>query len=231
MSDDYTALMKPWHHWQEGEKLRPVLALKRRVSKPDQPAGSEDEVSRAFNAALAVLRRDLIARVLAQSPAFFEQLIVDLLLAMGYGGRRRDLARRLGQSGDGGVDGVVEQDELGLDLIYVQAKRYGPSVPVPVSDVRDFVGALEAHHARKGVMVTTSHFTKPARQVVERVPHQISLLDQTRLADLMIRYNIGVTVRQSYQFKAIEPSYFISTGDSESKQPKTSSMRRLLSWL
>jgi len=209
LSKDYDILMQPWH-----EQFEPVGSMQAlpRVSRLTPPARPhEDHVADAFEAAVETLRKDLVARILANSPAFFEQLIVDLLVAMGYGNRRRDVAERLGQSGDGGVDGVVRQDELGLDRIYVQAKRYRTSLAVQAADVRNFVGALEAHHARKGVMVTTSQFTRAARQVAERVPHQISLIDRTALADLMIRHNLGVRVSRSYQFKTVDAAYFVSS--------------------
>lgn len=209
MSKDYSLLMKPWY-----EQFEPAASAAGAVPGKRMPMrvnAHEDEVAGAFEASMQVLRKDLIARILANSPAFFEQLIIDLLVAMGYGNRRRDIAERLGQSGDGGVDGVVRQDELGLDCIYVQAKRYRISAAVQAADVRDFVGALEAHRARKGVMVTTSHFSKAARQVAERVQHQISLIDQTGLAELMLRHNLGVKVSRSYQFKTVDQAYFVTT--------------------
>jgi restriction system protein len=219
--------MQPWH-----EQFGPTGAIRRRPQNPRlivPVCVNEDHVADAFEAAIESLRKDIVARILSNSPAFFEQLIVDLLVAMGYGNRRRDVAKRLGQSGDGGVDGVVRQDELGLDCIYIQAKRYRSSLAVQAADVRDFVGALEAHHARKGVMVTTSQFTKAARQVAERVPHQISLIDRTGLADLMIRHNLGVRVSRSYQFKTVDSAYFVSAcaSGADEHSALTRLMRRL----
>ncbi len=158
----------------------------------------------------------------AQGPEFFEQLVIDVLLAMGYGGRRRDLAARLGRTGDGGVDGVIAQDELGLDLIYLQAKRLRPSTTVPVGDVRDFAGSLDAHHAVKGIFVTTCRFSEPAVSFCEKVTRRVVLIDGPRFAELMIRHNIGVRVKNSYQIKRIDLDYF-SPAASARRSAATSS--------
>lgn len=206
MASEYTTLMRPWF-----ERFVAVPDETRDVQQPpvSTPAAAPvDVVGEVHSQSVAQLRGDIIGRILAQPPAFFEHVIVDLLFAMGYGGRRRDLAQHLGRSGDGGIDGVIEQDQLGLDRIYLQAKRYRPGIAVPVSDVRDFIGALETRHARKGVLVTTSLFTKAARQVAESVRHQVVLIDNIKLADLMIRHNVGVVVHRSFQFKAVDASYF-----------------------
>lgn len=169
---------------------------------------SESQLVTAFQLAQTSLMHDLIGFIHAQTPAFFEDLIIDVLLAMGYGARRRDLACRLGRSGDGGVDGLISQDELGLDQIYLQAKRLKPGAVVPVSDVRDFVGSLDAHHANKGIFVTTGCFSGPAVDVCTQVSRQVSLIDGPKLARLMIRYNIGVAVIETYQIKRVDPGYF-----------------------
>lgn len=165
----------------------------------------------AFRTAQSTLIHELISRIHAQVPAFFEELVIDVLLAIGYGARRRDLTRRLGRTGDGGVDGLIAQDELGLDLIYLQAKRLKPGTVVPVSEVRDFVGSLDAHRASKGVFVTTSHFSPPAIDFCAQVSRRVVLIDGNRLAELMIRHNIGVTVVETYQIKHIAPDYFASS--------------------
>ena len=225
MTCEYASLMRPWYEQflglaQAGCGIQEHSAAE---SKHDY-----DLVGEVHSASLSQLRRDIVDHILAQPPAFFEKLIIDLLFAMGYGDRRRDLAQHLGRSGDGGVDGVIQQDQLGLDLIYLQAKRYRPGVAVPVSDVRDFIGALEAHHARKGVMVTTSSFTKAALEVANRVSHQVVLIDSTKLADLMIRQNVGVVVRRSYQFKTVDPSYFGAAKPQNKKSSGTFDLGRML---
>jgi restriction system protein len=133
-------------------------------------------------------------------------------LAMGYGARRRDLSRHVGKSGDGGIDAIITQDELGLDSIFVQAKRLRPSTTVPVADVRDFAGSLEAMHATKGIFVSTAQFSDPARTFVAALTRRVVLNDGAKLTDLMIRHNLGVTIRQTYLIKDIEPGYFARPG-------------------
>jgi restriction system protein len=150
----------------------------------------------------------LIERVHSFSPSFFERLIVDLLLAMGYGGGRAEMGRSLGKSGDGGIDGVIKEDELGLDVVYVQAKRYAPDNAVPVREVRDFIGSLEGHRASKGVFVTTSTFPASAREFVDRVSKRVILIDGAELARLMIRHNVGVRVKDTYEIKKIDEDFF-----------------------
>lgn len=152
------------------------------------------------------LRRDLIERIHAEPPEFFERLIVELLLAMGYG-CREDLARHLGRSGDGGVDGAVPLDVLGLDVVYIQAKRYRPGSSVPVSAVREFAGSLDGRKARKGVFVTTATFPRSAAAFVSAVPSKIALVDGEALADLLIRYDIGVKLHAIYEVKQIDDGY------------------------
>jgi restriction system protein len=156
----------------------------------------------------AILRDDLLAHIYCQSHQFFERLIVDVLFHMGYGGRRRDMRKCLGKSHDGGIDGVIMADELGLDAIYLQAKRLKLGAAVPVSHVRDFVGSLDAHHASKGVFVSTGHYTAAAKDFIRAVSRRVVLVDGAMLADIMIRHNIGVRVKQTFQFKELEMAYF-----------------------
>jgi restriction system protein len=154
----------------------------------------------------STLAADLLERLKEGSPRFFEQAVIDLLLAMGYGGSRREAARRVGQSGDGGIDGTINEDRLGLDVVYIQAKRWANSVGA--RDVRDFAGSLEERKALKGVFITTSDFTRDARDFVERIGKRIVLIDGERLAGLMIDFNVGVTARETYVIKKIDEDYF-----------------------
>lgn len=170
--------------------------------------GVESDIAHAFSRAQFSLAAELLGWIHAQDPVFFEELVIDVLLAMGYGGRRRDLSRRLGRSGDGGVDGLISMDELGLDLIYLQAKLLKPGSAVPVSDVRDFAGSLDAHHASKGIFVATSHFSVASVSFCQKISRRVVLVDGTKLIELMIRHNVGVRVHQSYQIKRIDPDYF-----------------------
>lgn len=156
----------------------------------------------------ASLASELLSRILAATPAFFEQLIVDLLLAMGYGGSRKGAGRAIGKSGDGGLDGVIDQDQLGLDRIYIQAKRYNPDNPVSEPDIRGFSGSLGANKASKGVFVTTSYFTKPAIDFAERTPHKIVLIDGNELTRMMIRHNVGIRIAETFHIKKIDEETF-----------------------
>lgn len=160
------------------------------------------------NAANAVLHRDLIGRIHAQTPEFFERLVIDVLLAMGYGSDRAEMARCLGRSGDGGIDGIIPLDELGFDSICIQAKRLKPGVPVPIADVRDFAGSLEARRAGKGVFVTTTHFSAGAAEFCAQLVRRVVLIEGNRLAELMIRYGIGVRVQHRFEIRALDGVYF-----------------------
>ena len=152
------------------------------------------------------LTSDLLAKVRECTPQFFEQLVVDLLVAMGYGGSRRDAGRAVGRAGDGGIDGIIKEDRLGLDGIYVQAKRWDASVGRPV--IQAFAGSLEGHRARKGVLITTSDFTAEARDYVTRIEKHIVLITGRELADLMVEHGIGVTEVTSYTLKRLDSDYF-----------------------
>lgn len=152
------------------------------------------------------LADDLLDRMRQVAPAFFEQLVVDLLVAMGYGGSRRDAAQAVGQSGDGGIDGIIKEDKLGLDAVYVQAKRWSGSVGRPV--VQAFAGSLEGFRARKGILITTSSFSKDAMDYVGKIEKRIVLIDGVRLADLMIEHGVGVDPVASYVVHKIDEDYF-----------------------
>ncbi len=168
----------------------------------------EEQIDAAYASMQAALRDELLQRILSNSPAFFEQLIVDLLVAMGYGGSHKDAAAQLGRSGDGGVDGIVNEDRLGLDRIYVQAKRYAPGNPVGRPDVNGFVGSLVGLGATKGVFVTTSTFSQPARDYVRHLAQRIILIDGQELADLMIEHGVGVRRYRAVEFKRLDEDFF-----------------------
>ncbi|GAA2864877.1 restriction system protein [Aminobacter niigataensis] len=168
----------------------------------------EEQIDAAHAALTAALRDELLERILSNSPTFFEQLIVDLLVAMGYGGSHKDAAAQLGRSGDGGVDGIVNEDRLGLDRIYVQAKRYVPGNPVGRPDVNGFVGSLVGLGATKGVFVTTSTFSQPARDYVKHLAQRIILIDGRELADLMIEHDVGVRGYRAVEFKRLDEDFF-----------------------
>ncbi|EGQ8081166.1 restriction endonuclease [Vibrio parahaemolyticus] len=168
-----------------------------------------DEVLRAaykqINDALA---SEILLRTRKTSPAFFEQLLIDLLLAMGYGGTGEGMAHTLGRSGDNGVDGVINQDPLGVDQVYIQAKRYAEGNNVGSSEIRDFFGALSLKKAQKGIFITTSDFTSSASQTAKNLGMRIVLINGKELAKLMLRYNIGSRDEQVLYIKRIDEEFF-----------------------
>lgn len=168
----------------------------------------EEQIDAAREILNSALRTDLLARLLEQSPAFFERVIVDLLVAMGYGGSHDNAARVLGKSGDGGIDGVIDEDRLGLDRIYLQAKRYSSHVSVGRPEVQGFVGSLVGHGATKGVFVTTSSFARPATEYARNLQQRVILIDGDRLANLMIEFGVGVRISRVVEVKRLDEDFF-----------------------
>ncbi len=152
------------------------------------------------------LRSEILERLRQVTPSAFERIVVDLLLAMGYGGSVADAGETVGRAGDEGVDGVIKEDKLGLDVVYVQAKRWEQNVGRP--QVQAFAGALEGKRARKGVFITTSSFTPDARQYVQQIEKKIVLIDGRQLAELMIDHDVGVAVTHTYKLKRVDSDYF-----------------------
>jgi len=166
----------------------------------------EEAIEVAYQGLREQLAQELLSAVLSCSPTFFEQLVVDLLVKMGYGGSRRDAGERIGQSGDGGVDGIIKEDRLGLDAIFVQAKRWQGSVGRP--EIQKFVGALQGQRARKGVFITTSSYTADAIDYASRIDTKVVLIDGKALSALMIDFDVGVSVSASYVVKRVDSDYF-----------------------
>lgn len=172
-------------------------------------ATPEEQIETAHVALQSALRTELLQRILQNSPAFFEQVIVNLLVAMGYGGSHRNAAEQLGRSGDGGVDGVINQDRLGLDRVYIQAKRYAPDTsPIGRPAVQAFVGSLVGFSANKGVFATTSTFTREAIEFAKHLNQRVILLDGQRLTDLMVEHNVGVRTNRMLEFKKLDEDFF-----------------------
>lgn len=174
----------------------------------DGDATPDELLRSAHQKITAALSADLLDRVRAASPAFFENLIVELLLAMGYGGTSEGAGKALGKSGDGGIDGVIDQDPLGVDQIYIQAKRYADGNSIGAGDIRDFFGALNLKKAQKGIFVTTSSFSPPAVQTAKDLGMRIVLIDGIQLTILMIRYNIGCRDEEVLHLKRIDEDFF-----------------------
>lgn len=168
----------------------------------------DDQIRTAAQIIHDALGREIIDRILSAPPSFFERAIVALLLAMGYGGTAKEAGRAIGRSGDDGVDGVIDQDTLGLDRVYVQAKRYQRENSVGSAAIRDFFGSLDMHKATKGLFVTTSSFSKSAIETAERLGKRIVLIDGTSLASLMIRFNVGCRIEEVIEIKRIDEEFF-----------------------
>lgn len=176
------------------------------LTVPDREQTPEEALEFAHQSIRQTLAQDLLSRILECSPRFFEDLVVALLVAMGYGGSRRDAGERVGQSGDGGIDGIIKEDRLGLDTIYIQAKRWQGSVGAP--EIQKFVGALQGQRAHKGVFITTSSFTPKAIEYVSNLPTKVVLIDGQQLANLMMDFDVGVSVAATYAVKRIDSDYF-----------------------
>jgi restriction system protein len=168
----------------------------------------EEILDKAFQRIRKALASELLNKVIELSPAFFERLVVELLVKMGYGGSIKEAGKAIGKSGDEGIDGTIKEDKLGLDIIYIQAKRWKPGNVIGRPELQKFVGALAGQGAKKGIFITTSNFTKEALEYTPRNETKIVLIDGEQLTQLMIDYNLGCTPQQMYEIKKIDSDYF-----------------------
>jgi restriction system protein len=168
----------------------------------------EENLDRAYQSIRKSLASELLTNVVELSPTFFERLVVELLVKMGYGGSIKDAGKAIGKSGDEGIDGMIKEDKLGLDIIYIQAKRWKSGNVVGRPEIQKFVGALAGQGAKKGIFITTSNFTKEALDYTPKNETKIVLIDGEQLAQLMIDHNIGCTTQQIYELKKIDNDYF-----------------------
>jgi restriction system protein len=168
----------------------------------------EENLDKAYQRIRKSLASELLKKVVELSPTFFERLVVELLVKMGYGGSIKDAGKAIGKSGDEGIDGTIKEDKLGLDIIYIQAKRWRPGNVVGRPELHKFVGALAGQGAKKGIFITTSNFTKEALEYTPKNETKIVLIDGEQLAQLMIDYNLGCTTQQIYELKKIDSDYF-----------------------
>ncbi len=187
-----------WHGGEDGGE---------KTEESTENKTPEEQLELAHNQLSSGLEDELLEQIKSCTPRFFENLVVELLLKMGYGGSRKDAGEAIGRSGDGGVDGIIKEDRLGLDVIYIQAKRWEASVGRP--DVQRFAGALQGNRARKGVLITTSNFSREAKEYVESIDAKIILIDGRKLARLMVEHDIGVSPSVSYVLKKIDIDYFV----------------------
>jgi restriction system protein len=173
---------------------------------PEHELTPEELLETGHSRLTGQLAVDLLDRIKQSSPEFFEELVIDLLLALGYGGSRRDAGRTVGRTGDGGIDGVISEDRLGLDMIYIQAKRWEGTVGRP--ELQKFAGALQGQKALKGIFITSSTFTREAVDFARSIGSRIVLIDGEQLSRLMIEHDVGVAVVASYQVKRVDSDYF-----------------------
>lgn len=168
----------------------------------------EESLEKSYQSIRESLAFELLCKIIELSPVFFERLVVDLLVKMGYGGSMKDAGKAIGKSGDEGIDGTIKEDKLGLDIIYIQAKRWKPGNVVGRPELQKFVGALAGQGAKKGIFITTSGFTHDAMSYTPRNETKIVLIDGEQLSQLMIDYNIGCATQQIYEVKKIDSDYF-----------------------
>lgn len=189
------------------EPLKAQLAPTEQASPVGDELSPEESLAQAYETFRRGVLAKLLERVRQASPEFFERLVVELLVRMGYGGSFQEAAQAVGRSGDEGIDGIIKEDLLGLDVVYIQAKRWAQPVGRP--EIQKFVGALQGHRARKGVFITTSSFSKEALDYVEKINTRIVLIDGERLAELMFEYNVGVSILGSYSLKKVDHDFFL----------------------
>ena len=176
------------------------------ASSPTNEQTPDDMIQHGYQLVRSALKQELLSRISTKNPAFFERMVVDLLVAMGYGGAFGEAIQAMGQSGDGGIDGIIKEDKLGLDFVYVQAKRWQNAVHRP--DVQQFVGSLMGRNASKGVFITTSTFSPGAKEYVRTVAARIVLVDGDLLADLLIDHGVGVADEQVIRIRKLDEDYF-----------------------
>lgn len=192
----------------KGTRTRNGESITEAKSIPDISTATPSEaLEAAYENLRDELADELLAKLKATSPAFFERVVVELLVKMGYGGSRSDAGRAIGKSGDGGIDGIIKEDKLGLDVVYIQAKRWD-NTPVGRPDVMQFAGALQAQRANKGIFITTSRFTDEARSYVSQIGSKVVLIDGEQLTSLMIENDVGVSTVSLYPVKKIDSDYF-----------------------
>ncbi|MFN7249091.1 MAG: restriction endonuclease, partial [Microcystis sp.] len=189
-------------------KQNETITLERNLSTSDQEQNPEELLENSYQEIRQALATDLLFILRKLSPDAFEKLVVELLVKMGYGGSIRDAGKAVGKSGDQGIDGIIKEDRLGLDIIYIQAKRWADNNAVGRPEIQKFVGALAGQGAKKGIFITTSYFTKEALEYVPRNEIKIVLIDGEELGQLMIDYNLGVSTQKIYEIKRIDHDYF-----------------------
>ena len=195
--------------FQEFKDFRALRHAKEEEDEPELDLNNktpEESLEEAYQKLRGDLAADLLQRLKSCSPTFFERLVVEVIVKMGYGGTRQDAGKAIGKAGDGGIDGIIKEDKLGLDAIYIQAKRWDNTVGRP--EIQKFVGALTGQRAKKGLFITTSDFSADADDYVSRIDAKVVLIDGETLAQLMIDHNVGVSTAATYEIKKVDSDYF-----------------------
>lgn len=204
-------LLKLYPEFLEFQQLKGTRSVDKMNASRETLDMSTATPSEALETAYENLRDELgdelLVKLKKSPPSFFERIVVELLVKMGYGGSRADAGKAIGKSGDGGIDGIIKEDRLGLDVVYIQAKRWDNN-PVGRPDVMQFAGALQAQKANKGIFITTSRFTDDARSYVSQIGSKIVLIDGEQLTNLMIEHDVGVSTVSMYPVKRIDTDYF-----------------------
>lgn len=198
--------LEQFPEFQEFRRKAATELAGEQTSKQGESESPEEALEAAHLKMRAALGTEVLARVKAATPEFFERLVVELLLKMGYGGSRQDAGQAIGKVGDEGIDGIISEDRLGLDIVYLQAKKWDSTVGRP--EIQKFVGALHGKRARKGVFITTGVFSAEAAAYVDHIDPKVVLIDGGRLAELMVDFEVGVSPVRTYSVKKIDSDYF-----------------------
>ncbi|MCC6543045.1 MAG: restriction endonuclease [Nitrospirae bacterium] len=202
-----TQFLDQYKEFKEFRALRHTKEQAEKESELNYETTPEEALERAYQRLRDDLACELLQQITVISPSLFEKIVVELLVKMGYGGSRQDAGKAIGKSGDEGIDGIIKEDRLGLDIIYIQAKRWTGIVGRP--EVQKFAGALQGQRAKKGILITTSAFSQEAHDYASRIESKIILIDGESLAQLMIDNNLGVSSMANYEIKRIDSDYFI----------------------
>lgn len=198
--------LKQFESFREFHTMKPKQADETQETNQEQSDTPDEQLQQAYNSLNQSLAEEVLENVKQVSPQAFEQLVVDLMIAMGYGGARKEAGQATKLTGDGGIDGIINEDKLGLDSIYLQAKRWENTVHKP--EIDKFIGALTIKGASKGVFITTSCFSKGAIEAVNGLNISVVLVDGKKLAELMVEHNLGVSIKETYQVKTLDTDYF-----------------------
>jgi len=198
--------LRQYREFIDGLKPNLKQDLSEELPIQNEQATPTDTIEAVHQKLQAELASDLLEQIRETPPSLFERIVVELLVKMGYGGSRKDAGKAIGRSGDEGIDGIINEDKLGLDVIYIQAKRWKDTISRP--EIQKFAGALQGQRAKKGIFITTSGFSKEAREFTQKIDIKIILIDGEQLAQMLIDHNVGVSTVQTYEVKRIDSDYF-----------------------